>query len=285
MANHAVGRVAQPRAGSRAHRRGQPRGHGATARPSGSETTQGGQPHVPVLAHDEFQEEGIHQSRVDDFVADASQAASTRTPSDARTHGCPGTGYFEHCHWTRHDESNNDSTPNKLSYDDDWVYSPQEDTVDCMFSPMTSRAPGEESAVKQQQQQQHDGRGTEQVILSEKNHNLSIHSNKAMLVAAAATSSDAASAHALDGDIRRMKKRNQQRAKEDLIIAAFERLQDDTQLVADVQNLLGIRSSGGGGGAGNDNSMFDWFVGTPHGRGRSADGILGGKANVNIGKD
>jgi hypothetical protein len=69
--------------------------------------------------------------------------------------------------------------------------------------------------------------------------------------------------HALDGDLKRTKLRNQQRTKEELILSALERLQDDLQLVADVEGLLGVGSSQG---------MFDWFVPTP----LDKEGILTG---------
>jgi hypothetical protein len=74
---------------------------------------------------------------------------------------------------------------------------------------------------------------------------------------------DAMHCHQLDSDLRRIKCRNQRRAKEDLIYAALERLQDDVQLVVDVEAIFG----------GSDGiMMFDWFVKTP----LDCEGILTG---------
>jgi hypothetical protein len=56
----------------------------------------------------------------------------------------------------------------------------------------------------------------------------------------------------LESDMQRIKSRNQQRSKEDLIVSVLERLQDNVQLVADVQSLIGTTEG-----------MFDWFVPTP----------------------
>lgn len=56
----------------------------------------------------------------------------------------------------------------------------------------------------------------------------------------------------VDENIQHTKARNQRHTKEELFFSAFERLQDDVQLVADVEGLLGT-----------SRGMFDWFVPTP----------------------
>jgi hypothetical protein len=58
--------------------------------------------------------------------------------------------------------------------------------------------------------------------------------------------------HSLESDMQRIKSRNQQRSKEDLIVSVLERFQDNIQLVAGVQALIG-----------STEGMFDWFVRTP----------------------
>jgi hypothetical protein len=73
----------------------------------------------------------------------------------------------------------------------------------------------------------------------------------------------------LDRSYQKNKMRSQQRIKEELIMAALERLQDDLPLVQEVEGLLLC--------SGNHVSMFDWYVPTP----LDQEGILTGFVEAN----
>lgn len=97
-------------------------------------------------------------------------------------------------------------------------------------------------------------------------------------------------ANSTDRSIQLRKAKSQNRVKEELIISALERLQDDLQLVSDVEGLLQVGNShiiGRNNTTPNMNqmrhmqlpsqsSMYDWFVSTP----MDKEGILTGFTDV-----
>lgn len=116
-----------------------------------------------------------------------------------------------------------------------------------------------------------------QVVVTEKQHShagfnwtvTSVHGSSSGSTASKRTiksvvfADDDALAQGIDRDLRHIKARGQQQMKEELILSALERLQDDLTLVSDVEGLLGDGSSQG---------MFAWFVPTP----LDQEGILTG---------
>lgn len=138
-----------------------------------------------------------------------------------------------------------DSTPPpKSSYDDDWHYSPQEESVEAMFSPMFSN----KKPLSKKSSTASNTTSSSVLVPKDDRYSCCPESTSGVFVVsepnslavtkvASPNAKPIQDLHALDGDFRRLKTRNQKRAKEDLLIAALERLQDDPQLVEEVQSL------------------------------------------------